>query len=163
VLADGSTTGNWNLFLDETHVDGKPDPAFADCVARAAPPRAAFDFDSDSGFFEEAERALSRFCDVLAVASFRVRLHPRRSAEQLPSVAGERRLAGIVDVLTRRAGAAATVRFHDAADVVAVNTVDGRAGLGDWTRAQRLRYPLLTWLSRLFRGQRAGSRVHRDS
>ena len=118
-------------------------PSFLESIARVMPATDCFNFDSHDDFETRArELALIRLSE-LANQSFHVRLHRRGLKEQLPSPEEERFLDDSLLVALERAGTPGRISFEDPDAILAVETVDHRAGLSLWTRDELKRYPFL--------------------
>jgi hypothetical protein len=119
------------LEILEQHVAAEP--ALAASISRIAPAKATFDFISRADFEEKAMSAAKAWLPQLAGASFHVRLHHRGS--ELDSPTEERLIAESLLAALSAAGTPGRISFHDPDAIIAIDTVDGRAGLGFWTRS----------------------------
>jgi tRNA(Ser,Leu) C12 N-acetylase TAN1 len=72
-----------------------------------------------------------------------VRLHRRGGKQELRSPDIERLLDDCVLNATKAAGAPARIAFTDPDAVIAVDTIDDRAGVALWTREDLARHRLL--------------------
>jgi len=79
----------------------------------------------------------------LAGRSFHVRFHRRGSTHDLPTPEVERFLDDALLEALRQVGAPGTVSFSDPDAVIAIDTIDDRAGLGLWSREDLAGYRLL--------------------
>ncbi len=117
------------------------EPSLDEAISRVAPAMAQFAFTSAEDFEEKAKAAALEWLPRLANKSFHVRLHHRGSA--LVSPAEEQRIAEALLDRLEAAGTAAHITFDDPDAIIAIDTVDGRAGLGLWTRDDLNRYRFL--------------------
>jgi tRNA(Ser,Leu) C12 N-acetylase TAN1 len=79
----------------------------------------------------------------LAGKSFHVRMHRRGFKGRISSQHEERFLDEILLTSLDKHGAPGRISFDDPDVIIDLETIGQRAGLSMWTRAQRLRYPLL--------------------
>lgn len=118
-------------------------PALYDAISRVAPAMQSFDFLSEEEFVEKAKAIFREWLPRLAGRSFHVRLRRRGTKHDLQTQEAERLFnAAIVDAATR-AGTPSKILFADPDVVIAIDTVDNRAGLGLWTREELARYHVL--------------------
>jgi tRNA(Ser,Leu) C12 N-acetylase TAN1 len=118
-------------------------PALYDAISRVAPAMRTFDFQSAEEFRERSNLILCEWSQGLAGQSFHVRLHRRGAHHQLKTPDIERFLDDAVLALTRERGPPGRISFTDPDAVVAIDTIDDRAGLGLWTREDLSRHRLL--------------------
>jgi tRNA(Ser,Leu) C12 N-acetylase TAN1 len=118
-------------------------PDIPNFVARVVPLAVTFDFESAEQFEVKAREAVLQWADQLAGKSFHVRVHRRGLKKELPSTKEERMLAEVLLEATQKAGYPAKISFDDPDAIVAVETIDNRAGLSLWSRDDLSRYPLL--------------------
>jgi tRNA(Ser,Leu) C12 N-acetylase TAN1 len=112
-------------------------------LARVVPLTVMFNFDSPEHFETQAREAVLRWAADLAGKSFHVRVHRRGFKRDLPSPKEEQMLAAALLEALDNAGAPGTIASDDPEAIVAVETVDNRAGLSLWNREDLSRYPLL--------------------
>jgi len=117
------------------------EPTLAASISRVAPANASFDFISRADFEEKAVSTAKAWLPQLAGTSFHVRLHHRGS--DLDSPTEERLIAESLLAELSAAGTPGRISFQDPDVIVAIDTVDGRAGLGLWTRSDLVRHRLL--------------------
>ena len=86
---------------------------------------------------------VSRWVPELAGKRFHVRMHRRGLKGALLSPVEERLLDEALLAALQKAGAEGALRFDDADAVIDLETVDRRAGLALWTRADVERHPFL--------------------
>ena len=79
----------------------------------------------------------------LAGRSFHVRMHRRGTKHDLRTQETERLFKDAIVDATTRAGMPGKILFADPDVVIAIGTVDNRAGLAMWTREDLARYHLL--------------------
>jgi tRNA(Ser,Leu) C12 N-acetylase TAN1 len=118
-------------------------PALYDAISRVAPAVKNFEFHSAQEFEEKAKLILLEWAPRLSGQSFHVRLHRRGAKHDLRSPDVERSLDDAILEATKKAGAPATISFTDPDAVIAVDTIDERAGLALWTREDLARHRLL--------------------
>lgn len=119
--------------LDELERRADAEPALIDAISRVAPAQAGFDFQGAEDFERRFRGAAAAWLERLAGKSFHVRLH-RRGDGFDGTQSEEARLGAILMAELGRRGLAARVEFKDPDFVLAIDAVDGRAGIGLWTR-----------------------------
>lgn len=130
-------------FLDDLTWEFRVSPELKHVISRLIPASVSFDFQEAAEFETSVKRAVESWLPTLAGASFHVRMHRRGFKGRLSSQHEERFVDRFVtDALSQR-GATATIDFDDPDYIIDIETVGQRAGLGLWSRAQRLRYPFL--------------------
>lgn len=112
-------------------------------ISRVAPAQHAFDFVSPEAFEERAGEIALTWVDALAGKRFHVRMHRRGFKGRLSSQDEERFLDGALLEALHAAGAPGAITFDDPDAIIAIDTVDKRAGLSLWTRDELARYPFL--------------------
>jgi len=117
--------------------------ALYDALSRVAPSMRCFDFQSAEEFVNGVKSVLSEWLPDLAGRSFHVRLRRRGDKHDLPTQDAERLFDDAILEATMKAGKPGKISFSDPDAVVAIDTIDGRAGLALWTREDLLRYHLL--------------------
>jgi tRNA(Ser,Leu) C12 N-acetylase TAN1 len=118
-------------------------PALYDAISRVAPASRCFAFQSADDFKIQAGAIVRAWAAQLAGGSFHCRLHRRGDRHELPSPEVERFLDDEILSATEEAGRPARMSFSDPDAVVAVDTVDDRAGMALWSRDELARHPLL--------------------
>jgi tRNA(Ser,Leu) C12 N-acetylase TAN1 len=117
--------------------------ALYDAISRVAPAARCFEFHSAGEFVEKAEQIIAEWSARLAGRAFHVRLHRRGAKYDLGTQDAERLFDDIVLDGTAKAGTPAKVSFSDPDAVIAIDTIDDRAGLALWTREDLARHRLL--------------------
>jgi len=117
--------------------------ALYDAISRVAPAQRGFAFDSADAFKEQARSILLEWSPQLGGRSFHVRLHRRGARHDLPTQDTERFLDDALLEATNLAGMPARISFADPDAVIAIDTVDDRAGIALWTREDLARHRLL--------------------
>jgi tRNA(Ser,Leu) C12 N-acetylase TAN1 len=117
--------------------------ALYDAISRVAPALRAVEFHSAEEFTDKLKAILLEWSPRLTGRSFHVRLHRRGAGHNLPTPQTERLLDDFLLSATAAAGAPCKVSFTDPDTVVAIDTVDDRAGVGLWTRDDIARHRLL--------------------
>jgi tRNA(Ser,Leu) C12 N-acetylase TAN1 len=118
-------------------------PALYDAISRVAPAMRSFDFQSAEEFRENSKSMLLEWSQDLAGRSFHVRLHRRGARHDLKTPDVERFLDDAALAATREAGSPGKISFTDPDAVIAIDTIDDRAGVGLWTRDDLVRHRLL--------------------
>lgn len=118
-------------------------PALYDAISRVAPAQRAVDFRSAQELDEQAGAILLEWLPRLAHRSFHVRFHRRGPRHDLKTPEVERHLDDAVLAASSGSGTPATLSFADPDVVIAVDTVDDRAGIALWTREDLARHRLL--------------------
>jgi tRNA(Ser,Leu) C12 N-acetylase TAN1 len=118
-------------------------PGIPGFLARVVPLTVTFNFDSPEQFESQARETVLQWAGALAGKSFHIRLHRRGFKHDLPSPKEEQMLAGVLLEAIEKAGASASISFENPDAIVAIETVDHRAGMSLWTRDELARYPLL--------------------
>lgn len=116
---------------------------FAKSVAHVRPARMSFDFSSPEEFEREARELALSVVSELEGAKFHVRLHRRGFKGSLSTTDEERFLDHVLLERLVRDGTPGGVTFDDPDAVLAIDTVDGRAGMSLWSREELGRYEFL--------------------
>ena len=116
---------------------------FRFAIARVAPAQVAFNFATAEAFEAKATEVAVAWTDELAGKTFHVRMHRRGFKGVLSSQDEERFLDHVLLDALQAAGTPGTIGFDDADAIIAIETVDNRAGMALWTREDRDRYPFL--------------------
>ena len=117
--------------------------ALYDAISRVAPAQFGFDFHSADEFKEQARSILLEWSAQLGGLSFHVRLHRRGARYDLRTPDAERFLDDVLLDATNQAGTPARIAFADPDAVIAIDTVDNRAGAALWTREDLAHHRLL--------------------
>jgi tRNA(Ser,Leu) C12 N-acetylase TAN1 len=118
-------------------------PDLPEFLARLVPLTVTFNFNSPEHFETQAREAVLGWAAELAGKSFHVRVHRRGFKRELPSPKEEQMLAAALLEALENAGTPGEISFDDPDAIVAVETIDNRAGLSLWNREDLSRYPLL--------------------
>jgi tRNA(Ser,Leu) C12 N-acetylase TAN1 len=118
-------------------------PALYDAISRVAPAICSFEFQSADEFEEKAKSIVLQWLPRLAGRSFHVRFHRRGPRHDLPTPEVERVLDDALLDGLRQAGTLGTLSFSDPDAVIAIDTIDDRAGISLWTREDLARHRLL--------------------
>jgi tRNA(Ser,Leu) C12 N-acetylase TAN1 len=132
-----------DAFLDELERRLADAPDARASLARVMPVNRIFSFQSPQEFEAKAAAAIEPWLDRFAGRRFHVRLHRRGFKGRMTSPAEERFLDRYIIGRLRERGADAEVSFDDPDLILAVETVDQRAGLALWTRDDLRDHPLL--------------------
>lgn len=117
--------------------------ALYDSISRVAPAMRSFDFESANEFVSNTRAILREWSSRLTGRTFHVRLHRRGAKHELGTQETERLFDDAVIEATAKMGSPGRVSFADPDAVIAIDTIDERAGLGLWTREDLARHRLL--------------------
>jgi tRNA(Ser,Leu) C12 N-acetylase TAN1 len=117
--------------------------ALYDAISRVAPATRSFEFHSAEDFVEKAKPIISEWSASLAGRTFHVRLHRRGAKYDLGTQDAEHLFDDLVLDATAKAGTPGKISFTDPDAVIAIDTIDDRAGLALWTREDLARHRLL--------------------
>lgn len=118
-------------------------PALYDAISRVAPAMRTFDFLSEGEFVDKARAIVREWLPRLTGRSFHARLHRRGTKHDLQTQDAERLFNDAIVDATMEAGMPGKVSFTDPDVVIAIDTIDNRAGLALWTREELARYHVL--------------------
>jgi tRNA(Ser,Leu) C12 N-acetylase TAN1 len=128
--------------LDAVERKTEENTALYDAISRVAPAMHLVEFHSVEEFKEKLKPILIAWLPRLAGCSFHVRLH-RRGDRHLHTPENERLFDDMVLDAAAAAGAPCKIAFADPDAVIAIDTIDDRAGVGLWTREDLARHRLL--------------------
>ena len=117
--------------------------ALYDAISRVAPAIRNVEFHSAEEFKEKAKSILIEWSPRLSGTSFHVRLHRRGARHDLRTPDVERFFDDALLDATAEAGTPCKISFTDPDAVIAIDTIDDRAGVGLWTREDLARHRLL--------------------
>jgi len=117
--------------------------ALYDAISRVAPAMRTIDFQSIEEFKERITSVLMKWLPRLTGSSFHVRLHRRGDCHELRTPDLERLFVDLLLDATAIKGAQSKISFTDPDAVIAIDTVDDRAGIGLWTREDLAHHRLL--------------------
>lgn len=112
-------------------------------MARVMSATARFNFDSQEQFKSLAREAVLGWTRESAGKRFHARLHRRGFKGQLSSPEEERQLDAALLDAPEKAATPGAITFDAPDAILAIETVDNRAGLSLWTREDLRRFPLL--------------------
>lgn len=148
-----SKTAFYNILVmqvDDTRrlLDGlrrvhEEDPPSLSFLSRIVPVSRTFMFQSPEEFERSAQEAVLSWAPAIAGKSFHVRMHRRGFKGRLSSLDEEHLLDAALLAAAERLGAPSRVTFDDPDLIIAVETVDQRAGLSLWTRDELRQYPFV--------------------
>lgn len=121
-------------FLNEVEELTRNDPQLYDSISRVAPAAHCFEFESPEEFDEKADAIVAQWAQRLTGQTFHVRLHRRGFHDPRSSSEIERHLGDTAIEHLKQLGHSGAVSFSDPDSVIAIDVVDGRAGLALWTR-----------------------------
>lgn len=130
-------------FLEALAAELERDPTRRDLLVRVAPCEETFGFQDPAEFDQRAREAGLRHVERLLGRSFHVRIHRRGFKKDFDRLARERALGEALLDATVERGQGGRISYQDPDAVVAIETIDGRAGLSVWTREDMERFPLL--------------------
>lgn len=119
------------------------DPNLLAYVSRIALATYAFDFSTQQDFEAKVRAMVPTWAPHLAGKSFHVRMHRRGLKGLLLSPVEERFLDEALLGALKDADRPGVIRFDDPDAIIDLETLDHRAGLALWTRADLARYPFL--------------------
>jgi tRNA(Ser,Leu) C12 N-acetylase TAN1 len=117
--------------------------ALYDAISRVAPATRSFEFHSAKDFVEKVKSIIYEWSASLAGRTFHVRLHRRGAKYDLGTQDAEHLFDDLALDATAKAGMPGKILFTDPDAVIAIDTVDDRAGLALWTREDLARHRLL--------------------
>ncbi len=117
--------------------------ALYDAISRVAPAAHTLEFHSEEEFAERLKPILLEWLPRVAGLSLHVRLHRRGDRHHLRTPDAERLFDNLILEAAAAAGAPCKISFTDPDAVIAIDTVDDRAGLGLWTRDDLAHHRLL--------------------
>ncbi len=129
--------------LDTVEKHAALEPRLYDAIARIAPIFASFSFESPQEFEAKAKAVVLGWLPRLANCSLHVRLHRRGLKHQLRSPDEERFLDDAILDALKEAGTPGSISFSNPDVVIAIETIDNRAGMALWTREALARHRLL--------------------
>jgi len=130
-------------FLETLRQRSTEEPQVLTVLARVMPVTRTFIFQTVEEFETKASDACRCWVPELAGQSFHVRMHRRGFKERLPSQYEESFLDGVLLVALAQTGRPGRITFADPDAIIALETVDCRAGLSLWRREDLQRYPFL--------------------
>ena len=143
-VAEAAPSGHYNVLLakvddpvgllDSLERRAESEPVLIDAISRIAPAVAGFDYETDDGFEQGALRVLDPLLARLAGKSFQVRVKRRGVGLAATGSEEEARLGKAILQQLAEAGAPGRIDFADPDYILAIDAVDGRAGLGLWSR-----------------------------
>jgi tRNA(Ser,Leu) C12 N-acetylase TAN1 len=121
----------------------KENPALYDAISRIAPTMETVNFHSPEEFRDKVKDQLLSWISQLAGRSFHVRFHRREPRINLRTPDVEKFLDDALLHRLSHDGTTGKISFTDPDFVLAVDSVDDRAGIGLWTRDDLNRHRLL--------------------
>lgn len=112
-------------------------------LAHVMPVTRTFIFQTAEEFETKAKQAVLPWASRLAGKSFHVRMHRRGLKGRLSSQDEERFLDAFLMENLEKAGTPGRITFEDPDAILAVETINQRAGLSFWTRDDLKQYPFL--------------------
>lgn len=130
-------------FLAALAAELERDPTRRDILARIAPCEETFDFQDPVAFDLRAREVGLKHVDRLLGRSFHVRIHRRGFKKDFDRLVRERALGEALLGAASAHGQPGRISYEDPDAVVAIEMIDGRAGLSVWTREDLQTFPLL--------------------
>ena len=129
--------------LEAIELKTQESTALYDAISRVSPAIHGFDFQSAEEFLAKAKSLLVEWSPRLAGRSFHVRLHRRGPKYDLGSQQTEHLFNDAILDATTKLGDPGKLSFTDPDAVIAIDTIDERAGVALWTRDDLARHRLL--------------------
>jgi tRNA(Ser,Leu) C12 N-acetylase TAN1 len=129
--------------LDHLSARARREAELDHLITRVLPVSAAFDFQTPEEFEAKARAALAPWLTALGGRSFHVRMHRRGFKGRIGSQDEEQFLDHYLLEELAEAGTPGRISFDDPDLVIAIDTINQRAGLSLWRREDLKRYPLL--------------------
>ncbi len=129
--------------LEAIELKTRDSTALYDAISRVSPATQTFAFQSAEEFLEKTKSLLVEWSPRLAGRSFHVRLHRRGPKYDLGTQQTEHSLNEAVLDATTKLGTPGKLSFTDSDAVIAIDTIDDRAGVALWTRDDLSRHRLL--------------------
>jgi tRNA(Ser,Leu) C12 N-acetylase TAN1 len=117
--------------------------ALYDAISRVAPAARTLEFHSEEEFADGLKAILLEWLPRLAGLSLHVRLRRRGDGRHLRTPDAERLFDDLLLEAATAASKPCKISFTDPDAVIAIDTVDDRAGLGLWTRDDLAHHRLL--------------------
>jgi tRNA(Ser,Leu) C12 N-acetylase TAN1 len=130
-------------FLETLRQRNTEEPQLLTVLARVMPVTQTFTFQTVEEFETKVRAACQRWVPVLAGQRFHVRMHRRGFKGRLTSQHEESFLDGALLEALAQTGRPGQITFADPDAIIALETVDCRAGLALWRREDVQRYPFL--------------------
>ena len=118
-------------------------PEVMDVLSRVMPSAESFFFSDPEEFERKAREVVLGWVPRLGGKTFHVRMYRRGFKGRISSQHEERFLDEALLAALEREGAPGHIEFDDPDAVIDVETIDNRAALSFWTRADLERYPFL--------------------
>ena len=129
--------------LDTLEGEAQTHAVLVDSISKVAPALACFDYAGDEEFERQSVAAALPWLPRLADKSFHVRVHPRGARLTAKGHEMEARLGAALLAAVAKSGASASIDFDDPDFVLTIDAVQGRAGVGLWTRQEMRRHRFL--------------------
>lgn len=130
-------------FLERLHERLADEPAIGECLGHVSPCTETFIFQSLGEFEEHARKAVQQYIPDLCGKRFHIRMRRRGFKGRLHATDEEQFLDGVLLEALEEADTPGEITFDDPDAIVALETVDTKAGLAVWMREDLERYPLL--------------------
>lgn len=130
-------------FKDRFAVMVRSVPEVMEVLSRVMPSAECFYFSDPEEFERKAREIVLGWAPRLRGKSFHVRMHRRGFKGRISSQHEERFLDEALLAALEREGTPGHIKFDDPDAVIDVETIDNRAALSFWTRADLERYPFL--------------------
>jgi tRNA(Ser,Leu) C12 N-acetylase TAN1 len=130
-------------FLDSFGARYAADAEIGNAVSRVVPAQNSFDFDGPDAFEDSARTVAYGWLKRLAGKGFHVRMHRRGFKGRLSTQREEQFLDAVLLGALDSLGNPGRITFDRADLVIDIETVDDRAGMSLWTRAELEACPFL--------------------
>ncbi|MDA8326897.1 MAG: THUMP domain-containing protein [Nitrospiraceae bacterium] len=118
-------------------------PGLLAFLSRLLPVEMTFEFSTREEFEEKAKESVLAFVAELGGKSFHVRIHRRGSKGMFQSPEEERLLDRLLLGELEKAGSPGSIGYEDPDAIVAIETMENRAGVSLWRREDFTLYPFV--------------------
>jgi hypothetical protein len=129
--------------LDLLELRTETDPALYDALSRVAPAMHCFAFRDIEEFKQRTTSVFAEWLPRLGGCSFHVRLHARGPNLDWRTPDAERYFDDWILAMLKDLGSPGSISFSKPDAIIAIDTIDDRAGMSFWSREQLERHHLL--------------------
>ncbi len=137
------SVANTREFLDGIARKFSENPELPGLFSRLLPVEMTFAFSTGEEFRKKAGESVAAFVPELKGKSFHVRIHRRGFKKRFSSPDEERFLDQLVLGELERSGSPGRISFEDPDAIIAIETLEDRAGAALWSREDMARYPFI--------------------
>ncbi len=137
------SVANAREFIDGIGRKFSENPGLSALFSRLLPVEMAFAFSTAEEFREKAGESVRAFVPELEGKSFHVRIHRRGFKKRFSSPDEERFLDRLALDELERSGSPGRISFEDPDAIIAIETIEDRAGAALWSREDMARYPFI--------------------